>query len=155
MTALLFYRLSFYWLVNCRVASYYPSQLIFRALHIFTSYVPNVLHSIFIFHCAFYWNCSILDGTSEIHLEFMDDILWKRFCCQEEPKLNIATSCLCMRTAGKRTPFPRGLLDPASPPHQPWHKPQHWNAVAENEVSWNRGFYPLAESTLILAIRLQ
>lgn len=84
-----------------------------------------MLHCILIFHYAFHWNYSILDVISKIHLEFTEDILWKMFYCQEEPKLNIATSCLCMCTTGKHTPFPRGLLDLTFPLYWPWHKPQH------------------------------
>lgn len=142
MTALLFYRLSFYWLANCRIDTLYPNQLIFRALCIFSSYVPSMLYSRWIFHYLFHWNHSIVDRFSTFHLKFVKDILWKTFYCQEEPKLNIATSCLCMCTAGKSTPFPQGLLDPASPPHLPWHKPQHWNTVAEHGVPGTEAFIP-------------
>lgn len=84
----------------------------FSELYAFSHYMFPACYTVdWSFTMFFYWNHTIVDGFSTFHPKFVQDILRKKFYCQEEPKLNIATSCLCMCTAGKSTPFPQGLLD--------------------------------------------
>lgn len=148
MTALLCYRLSFYWVFNCRITTHYPNQLIFRALCIFTSYVPSMLHSRLIFHYVFLLESHCCRWVFNIPHEvcaryFMEKVLLPRGT--QAKHSNILSLHVYCR---KEHTLPSRASRLASPPHQPWHKPQHWNTVAEYDVSGTEAFIPQQNTDL-------
>lgn len=147
------------------MTSYYLADLLIARLSFtakgFTYFlishrIPNMLQSILIFLCVFYWNHSIPDRISKIHVQFMEDVLWKFLLPRETQTKHGKFMFLCLyhRKHMPPSPFPGGLLDLASPLHQPWHKPQHWNTAAEKQ-SGNKIFHLLGVRTLTLAVWLQ